>query len=296
MTIVVTTASQHGITVVGDKAETLHDGRVFNTARKVYYAAAANVSLAFWGNARMPGGTLGAWAEQFVARVTAVDSLEDVGTRLARELTSALSPPPHGVWHSSRRGVHVAGYSGGVPCIYHVHTGDPNHGEHEPRLYRDFPDLFGGPPDAYLASMTAGGRVQLRNGHYSLYGTVSEMFGSFASELEEEIGSPVPAPTIQGQLALDRAIVRFAANLLAAANTPQRVSEEVDCVAFTAHGLVPNAHEFESEVVSSVPRAQRQSTLNLALPFQTLGVGSVIDIRYGRGDVKRSLSRKKKRE
>jgi hypothetical protein len=48
----------------------------------------------------------------------------------------------------------------------------------------------------------------------------------------------IPAPSINGQLALDRALVRFAANLMAAAGRPPSVSEDVDCIAFDASGLV----------------------------------------------------------
>ena len=57
MTLVVTTASARGITVVGDRAVTRQSdaGVEILEARKVWYSPKANLALAFWGNANFPG-------------------------------------------------------------------------------------------------------------------------------------------------------------------------------------------------------------------------------------------------
>lgn len=85
MTLVVTTPTIRGITVVDDKAENEYLGElsmVKPTSKKVFYSEAANISLAIWGNAVWPR-TLGAYSDWFAKTVVAAvrkgTSLADAG-------------------------------------------------------------------------------------------------------------------------------------------------------------------------------------------------------------------------
>jgi hypothetical protein len=266
MTIVVTTASQFGITVVGDRALSSMDraGTVsVRPIRKVYYSAAANVSFAFWGSASVPSGDMGAWMQDFVARVSSDEPLDSIGNRLAAELEAAaiaMSRPPSDL----RRGVHLGGFVGAVPHLYHVHTGSPATGVHAPKLLRDFPFEHVGDEAMYAADLRGGSRAQLRNGMPTLFGLVADSLDQLRLQLAQDAGVQIPAPTLLGQLAVDRALVRFAANLLAASDNPPTVSEEVDCLAFNSAGLVTDSCTPPRSSVGGPIVAKAQPTRSLA--------------------------------
>jgi hypothetical protein len=238
MTIVVTTASTLGITVVGDRALTRRvpgQAPQFKEVTKVYFATQANISFAFWGRVNIPGQEFGSWAQGFVSGLAPQTTLRTATELLANELRGLLEPVTKS-WGIQRRGVHVAGFVDGVPHIYHVHTGDPQIAHHPPRAYFDFPHEHTSGDGEYQEALASGKRAQLRNGQPGLFVRVAASFEHLRSQLEEEFGVRIPAPTLAAQLAMDRAFVRFAAGMLAAADQEPTVSEEVDCLAFTATG------------------------------------------------------------
>jgi hypothetical protein len=254
MTLVSTSVSARGITVVGDRAITVTDeagNQSFVAAPKIFYSKAANISLTIWGNFYLPGKSMEYWMPDFVSEISETDTLEAVGKRLADELTSRLTVPNMS-WGDYRRGIHLAGYVNSIPHIYHVHTGEPTQGHHPPHLYYDipygpltlsFPPIDGGREPferekAYLAHLAMGGTAHLFNGEHVLFGFLHDALERLRGRLERSTRMRIPAPTIQGQLSLERALVRFAANLLGAAELPPTVSEDVDCIAFDARGLI----------------------------------------------------------
>lgn len=238
MTIVVTTASRLGITVVGDRAITRpeSDGPQIFHAKKVWYSPAANVALAFWGNAYCPGTSLEQWAGQFTASIERAETASSVAQRLADSMNATLEPTGR-LWSDLRRGVHVSGYENALPVVLHVHTGDPNIVHHALRVHRDFPDIHGGGPENHRRNLDAGARVQLRNGAHELFVTVAILAEESRPQLSRFLRAPVPAPTLSGQASFDAAIVRFAAEVIRSSNQPQIVSTELDVVAFTDTGL-----------------------------------------------------------
>lgn len=245
MTLVVTSASAFGITVVCDKAQSrlLGEGRVEvlpQPVRKLYYSAAANISLAFWGRTRMPQGMqLEGWAQRFVQeQLGKPRKLPEVAEELAAQLAAELAPLREecGSWETLHRGVHVAGYDDGDPCIWHVHTGSRETCFHPPRAHADFPEIHGGGREVYRRTLADGKTVQLRNGFHELYSTVSASTLALRDQLQQEFQVVIPAPTLRGQLALSRATVRLAADLLTAADVAPQVSVEFDQVAFDANG------------------------------------------------------------
>jgi hypothetical protein len=246
MTLVVSTVSQRGITVVADCAVSrlsLDAPPVVlpETAEKIIYSSAANIAFAFWGKTFFGGTDYFVWANDVVQKeVTAGTSLIDASDLLAERINEQLAPfasKLHG-WGELRRGVHVSGYVDGLPCIYHVHTGASHDANHSLRVHRDFPDVHGGGADAHRQSLLEGKRAQLFNGFHELFGTLGESFGPLRSRLEKDFGVKIPAPTLRGQLELDRTLVRLAGGLLRAADRAPQVSVEVSDVAFTADGRV----------------------------------------------------------
>lgn len=238
MTIVVTTASRLGITVVGDRAITRPEsnGPQIFQGKKVWYSPAANVALAFWGNVYYPGTSLEEWAGRFTASIEPSETVSSVAQRLADSMNAELARTGR-LWSDLRRGVHVSGYENALPVILHVHTGDPRIAHHELCVHRDFPDTYGGGPEDYLRHLDAGARVQLRNGAHELFVTVAILAEESRPQLSHFLRAPVPAPTLSGQASFDAAIVRFAAEVIRSSNLPQTVSTDLDIVAFTDAGL-----------------------------------------------------------
>ncbi len=239
MTLVVTTVSAFGITVVGDRAVTRRtdSGVELLKARKIWYSPEANVALAFWGNANLPGDeSLEDWARRFVANIQIHDSVASVCERLVSTLNpelESLGKP----WLDLRRGIHVSGYENDLPVIFHVHTGDPHVLHHPLKVHRDFPDIYSGGPEKYRQHLAGNGHVQLRNGYYSLFATLAQTVFESRADLTALLKQPVPANSLAGQAAFDEALVRLAAGILKSAQLHQSVSADVNVVAFTPRGL-----------------------------------------------------------
>ena len=240
MTLVVTTASVLGITVVGDRAVTRRsgDGTEILEAKKVWYAPQANVALAFWGSAIPPGNeSLEDWARSFVDSIENNESVVSICNRLVSNLNPALESLRK-LWSDLRRGIHVSGYENGLPVIFHVHTGDPLAFHHSLEVHRDFPDIHGGGVDKYRQDLESGKHVQLRNGYYELFATLAAAVFEARHELSKLLKRSVPANTLWGQAAFDEALVRLAADILKSAQLPKHVSSELDVVVFNSNGEV----------------------------------------------------------
>lgn len=246
MTIVVSTVSQHGITVVGDRAVSRRSGDddltvLDSGADKVFYSGAANIAFACWGNTDFGDMSYNDWIRGTVA--SAIERgmpLRAASEMLAHQINQRLAPlaeSRHG-WSSLRRGIHVSGYVDGLPCIYHVHTGAPEEGHHPLRVYRDFPDVHGGGADIFRQKLARGERAQVFNGFHELFGLVGVTLGDIRDRLQKEFDIRIPAPTLRGQLELDRALIRFAAGLLRAGDRAPQVSLDVSDVAFDASGRI----------------------------------------------------------
>lgn len=246
MTIIVSTVSQHGITVVGDRAVSRRSGDddltvLDSGADKVFYSDAANIAFACWGNTDFGGTPYSDWIRGIV--LSAIEpgmSLLAASEMLADQINQRLAPIAESRrgWSSLRRGVHVSGYVDSLPCIYHVHTGAPEEGHHPLRVYRDFPDVHGGGADTHQQNLARGKRAQVFNGFHELFGLVGDAFGDLRDRLETEFDVRIPAPTLRGQLELDRALIRFAAGLLRAGDRAPQVSLDVTDVAFNASGRI----------------------------------------------------------
>jgi hypothetical protein len=232
MTLVVTTATARGITVVGDKAESqgLGDEKlVIPNSTKIFYSPAANISFAVWGNAEWPND-IGPYTDWFKKSI--VDTLpkgtklEEAGGIICDRVNPILEQMGGGDYSSLRRGIHLAGYVDFVPRVYHVHTGDhplpaP---QHELRLHRDYPDIHVKADTdeermrVYRYALRHGPLPQLRNGRHDVMGVVLTSIDNVVRTFERVYHVTVPAPTLAAQLAYDAAIVTFSAGLMIAAS------------------------------------------------------------------------------
>lgn len=244
MTLVVTTASTNGISVVGDKAvtRTVHGvgSSIAEPSTKIFYSSAANISLACWGSTRLDGSDYSQWMKDFVAnRLTRGIPLEEACRLLATDLNAILDPiAASGVpWSDLRRGVHVAGFESETPCVFHVHTGDPRAFNHRLEVHRDFPDIHGGGAVAYRERLQSGTRFQLFNGFHNLFGAVGAALEPLRHALEAEFDTQIPEPTLQGQLEYDRTLVRLAAGLLRAGGHLPQISLDIESFSFNHDGL-----------------------------------------------------------
>lgn len=245
MTLTITTASRNGITVVADHAVTRRDlstgsAEILPTAaQKTWYHETANVSLAAWGSIYAPKGIVYEdWLATFAQReLRRVQTPGRIANLLAQQLKEFLQPCRPMPWRDLRRGIHVAGFEQRLPVIYHVHMGTPELSSW-PQAFRDFPDIHGGGGAKYRSFIDGGGRAQLRNGYHELYSSIASVAVQLKVSLEAEYDVIIPAPTLRGQVALDRALVRFVAGLLESAEVVQAVSEDVTAIAFGPDGPI----------------------------------------------------------
>jgi len=144
MTLVVTEVSEKfGCIVVGDTAVTIGKKVVWGT-EKVHYSTEANIGFSIWGNACLTGRRVDELISTFVAQLTPTASPRSSGHDLAALLTSAGKKDGR-PWKALRGGVHICGYEGSVPVLFHVHTGHDLPAAQGPfQLYEDFPDASGG--------------------------------------------------------------------------------------------------------------------------------------------------------
>jgi hypothetical protein len=240
MTLVVTTASARGITVVGDRAVTrrTESGDQVFEARKVWYSPAANAALAFWGNVNLPADeSFEDWARRFVAGIRSRETVESICERLVAMLNPQLEHLGKS-WSFLRRGIHVSGYDGDLPIIFHVHTGDPKAFHHALEVHRDYPDIHAGGRERYRHLLDKGALAQLRNGYYELFASLAKRAFESRTELSAILAAPVPSPTLAGQAAFDEALVRFAADILKSTDLTRSIGTKLDVLAFTAEGQV----------------------------------------------------------
>lgn len=242
MTLVVTTVSRWGITVVGDRAETneaLGPEKVFATpeARKVFFAKRLRVSLAFWGNAQWPGGDYDEWIlNGLMPELERTASLRDIAQHVCDRVNDGMLELG-GNFEKLRRGVHVAGFIDGLPHLYHCHMGEhPPKPQSAMQVHKDYPDIHGGGLEAYRARIKNGLPGQLRNGRHDLFNFIGESLEGLRESFEQLYKTPLPEPSLQGQLYFDIALVRFAAGLMRAAGKVPTVSDAVDWYAFDSAG------------------------------------------------------------
>jgi hypothetical protein len=239
MTLVVTEASAFGIAMVGDSALTVsevgHPQRILAGAAKVQYAPLANVGFAVWGDACVGSSLIDAWLTDFIqAHDRAGTDIESMGLALEGALRVALASDAR-AWNKKRRGIHLAGFVGGIPHIYHLHTGHDLKNQHQPTLYRDYPYGIGATPQQFM-QLAARTPQHLRNGYYQHFAGVYQSFKVYA-DLLPQIGVDWPGPSLDDRCAFLTLQAQVVALTLQWSGRQQKVNTDVSAIAFTPTGL-----------------------------------------------------------
>ncbi len=196
MTLVVSDISSLGIVMVGDSAVTLgQNGSVISGAVKVQYSSIANVGFALWGNAGTLPARMDHWIADFIQNsVQPNESVEDIGQKLVTQLNPILSSSGS-PWKDLVRGIHIAGYKNGLPCLFHVHSGHYNEPAHELRLYKDYPDGQSW-SESYFNYLLEFDFIHLRNGYHPLFGPLFDQVLEYSKQLRTNFNITFPQRTL----------------------------------------------------------------------------------------------------
>jgi hypothetical protein len=222
VTLVVTEVSEaFGCVAVGDTAVTIGN-KVVLGAEKVHYSTAANIGFAAWGNACLAGQRVDRIISSFVTQLTPNETPRSAGRDLA-SLLAGKGINDGRAWEALRGGIHVCGYDGLVPVLFHVHTGhDPPAPQGPFQLYEDFTDASQG--------------VHLRNGYYQMFSFLFDGMQSYSAGLQR-LGFRWPTESVEDRVSYYSIMVSTVAETLKAAGRLTSVGVEVSAFAFNRNGI-----------------------------------------------------------
>lgn len=223
MTLVVTEVSEKfGCVLAGDTAVTIGRTRVLLCAEKVQYSSEANIGFSVWGNACLAGRRVDELIASFVSQLKPTETPRSAGKQLALLLTCEGTNDGRG-WDVLRGGVHICGYEGFVPVLFHVHTGHTPPAPQGPfQLYEDFQDGRKG--------------VQLRNGYFETFGHLFDAMQQYAARLQSS-GYKWPFETIEDRVSYYSIMINTVAQTLMAAGRLPAVGPSVSAFAFNQNGI-----------------------------------------------------------
>ncbi|WAC08412.1 MAG: hypothetical protein OS130_04250 [Thermodesulfobacteriota bacterium] len=241
MTLVVSDISHLGIIMVGDSAVTYksnaNDLEVSDGAVKIQYAPKVNVGFAFWGDASVNNIRIDNWMINFIKyHIKPNDSLETIGDKLVSQLNPILTST-NKPWKDLVRGIHIAGYRNGLPCLFHIHTGHNDEPAHELKFYRDFPDdqKWSEFQFSYFLNF---GFIHLGNGYHPLFGPLFDYVLKYSKELRANLNIEFPQKNIIGRLEFYKLLVKFVAGTLIASGIHPGVNDKLSAVVFNENGLL----------------------------------------------------------
>lgn len=239
MTLVVSEVSKFGITMVADSAVTIRDSltKVVDGALKIQYSHSHNVGFAIWGHATINGEQLDRWLKRFIdTQLDDVESLNDIGEKLTDTLVKELRRE-NKPWEELVLGIHITGYISGLPRLWHIHCGNPGEVPSEPRLYKDFPEGRKWSDSEYKERLDSGEGFQFRNGYYEFFSLLFKNIDPLLKEFRERFSVILPRNSLDGRLSYYRALVRFVADILVAANERPSVNSDLSCLSMTDKGM-----------------------------------------------------------
>jgi hypothetical protein len=223
VTLVITEVSDNfGCVVVGDSAVTIGGIRVVFGAEKIHYSSEANIGFAIWGNACFSGRRVDTIISHFVSGLTPAASPRSAGRDLAALLRDEGKRDGRS-WEKLRGGVHVCGYEGTMPVLFHVHTGSDSPAPQIPfQLYEDYPDARQG--------------YHLRNGYYKMFSALFDGMQGYANGLQQ-LGFNWPISAVEDRVSYYEIMVDTIARTLEAANRLPKVGGKVSAFAFNKNGI-----------------------------------------------------------
>lgn len=222
MTLVVSEVSERfGCIVVGDSAVTIGT-KVLHGAEKVHYSTDATIGFAIWGNACLAGQRLDMIISSFVSSLGRTATPRSAGRDLAALLTREGEKDGRD-WNALRGGIHICGYEGNLPVLFHVHTGDDPPAPQGPfQLHEDFPDGRDG--------------CHLRNGYYQMFASLFNGMQQYAEGLNR-LGFKWPNEAIEDRVSYYTIMVETVARTLDAAGRVPSVGGSVSAFAFNRDGI-----------------------------------------------------------
>lgn len=222
MTLVVTEVSeQFGCVVVGDSAVTVGT-KIVHGAEKVHFSAEATIGFAIWGNACLGGKRVDNLVSTFVSSLGSSATPRSAGRDLA-DLLSSEGTKDGRDWKDLRGGIHVSGYEGTVPVLFHVHTGhEPPAPQKHFQLYEDFPN--------------ASNACHLRNGYYKMFAVLFDSMQEYVSGLNG-LGFKWPNEAVEDRVSYYSIMVDTIAQTLEAAGRIPSVDQRVSAFAFNRNGI-----------------------------------------------------------
>jgi hypothetical protein len=252
MTLVVSDISKHGIVMVGDSAITqIQNGRkeVRSGCAKIHYSSAANIGFATWGNAGVGKIKMDTWISEFIqTSIKQGEDLDEVATKIKNQLNPILSSSGL-TWKQLHRGIHIAGYKNGLPCLYHIHCGHDNEPSHELRFYKDYPDDQNWSKCEFKEKLNSF-FIHLRSGYRPLFGLLFDRILDYSKQLRGCYNISFPFESLNHRLEFYKLLVKFVAGVLVASNHQPMVSDILSSIAFTENGLVIDQQiksEYETE-------------------------------------------------
>lgn len=227
MTLVITEVSERfGCVIVGDSAITIQkkDGTydVQWGAEKVHYSTKATMGFAVWGNACLAGKRIDKMISSFVSNLASSASPRVAGRDLAALLVDEGKKDGRS-WEDLRGGVHLCGYEGHLPVLFHVHTGaDPPNPQGPFKLYEDFAD--------------ARSAVHLRNGYYRMFGVLFDGMQNYAAGLQN-LGFKWPFEKVEDRVSYYSIMVDTISQTLRAAGKSPSVGGAISGLAFNRNGI-----------------------------------------------------------
>jgi hypothetical protein len=240
MTLIVSDISAHGIIMVGDSAVTRKKvGQpefYLSDAIKVQYCEKLNIGVSMWGYANLKSSRMDYWLSSFLENDTNNnDNIESVGERMVDKLNSEFSLTGK-TFEDIVCGIHITGFKGELPCLYHIHRGHHNEPPHELRLYHDFPEDQRW-SEAKFKSLLQNGFIHLRNGYHPLFGPLFANIHKFSIDLRSNFGITFPSDSLSSRFDFYKLLIKFIADVLPISGLPPRVNSKLSAIAFTKDGL-----------------------------------------------------------
>ena len=243
MTLVVSDISKYGVVMVGDSALTRIQNNVKTYSggcKKIHFSNKARIGFAIWGRANVGTQRIDRWINEFIKNnINEGDTVVAVGNALAERLNAelVLSNEP---WNQLVRGIHIAGFNGNTPVLYHVHCGHDGEPPHELRLYRDYPDNIPMSFEEFFNAIETGDSTQLRNGKYKYFALLFKSLTDYSQGLRKLLNIELPQPDLRGRLEYYKLLVKFVAGVMRATGEGESVNDILSCIAFDRFGTIIN--------------------------------------------------------
>jgi hypothetical protein len=169
------------------------------------------------------------WLGDFIERHSAISSLDEFASVLARELQDSVGNKRQAL------GFHLAGYveveDKKLPTFYHVRNVDGTFKQYEHHEFipgQDVPPREFAQNEAYIT----------RNGDYGAYAALAEAVRMTLPRIAAVAGLTIPYPSLQGRIAYHSAWVKFVSELYASSGLLRTIGGSVPALGIHPDGQI----------------------------------------------------------